>query len=102
VQASFCFVNTDVKFAGAYNTRITLYRREAATLDAGQLQLSKITTFTDPGAPIVRMLLHAQSPTLAVIDYHACMQLFDRAGVQTSPPDLDGTLFLGLVSVSQP
>ncbi|KAL0034387.1 hypothetical protein WJX77_012440 [Trebouxia sp. C0004] len=50
---------------GAYNTRITLYRREAATLDAGQLQLSKITTFTDPG-------------------------------VQTSPPDLDGTLFLGL------
>lgn len=50
---------------GAYNTRITLYRREAATLDAGQLQLSKITTFTDPG-------------------------------VQSSPPDLDGTLFLGL------
>ena len=58
VQANFCFVKTEVELAGAYNTRITLYRREAATLDAGQLQLSKITTFTDPGASIVRMLLH--------------------------------------------
>lgn len=52
-------MNTDDEFAGAYNTRITLYRREAATLDAGQLQLSKITTFTDPGALVVRMMLHA-------------------------------------------
>lgn len=49
----------------AFGTRITLYRREASTFDAGQLQLSRISSFTDPG-------------------------------VQGCPPDLDGTLFLGL------
>ena len=43
------FVTGSIGCAGTYGTRITLYRREALTFDAGQLQLSRISSFTDPG-----------------------------------------------------
>ena len=41
--------NDSWAFAGSCGTRVTVYRREPATFEAGQLQLSKVTSYTDLG-----------------------------------------------------
>ena len=52
-----CCLTLCVNSTGGYGTRLTVYRREASSFEAGQLQLSKISTFTDPGEAVTESRL---------------------------------------------
>ena len=75
-------------------TRTTVYRRDPATFDAGQLQLCKVSSYTDLGQSTTQFhrkpSCSRRYPGLKA-DFSAA------ADSHHLPDDLDGTLFLGLV-----
>ena len=75
-------------------TRTTVYRRDPATFDAGQLQLSKVSSYTDLGQSTTQLLMQA----ICLHRYSGLeADLIVAADSHYLPDDLDGTLFLGLV-----
>ena len=76
-------------------TRTTVYKRDPATFDARQLQLSKVSSYTDLGqfnnsnstAQVYLLRRHPGSEADLIV----------TADSHHLPDDLDGTLFLGLV-----
>ena len=75
-------------------TRTTVYKRDPATFDAGQLQLSKVVSYTDLG-----QFNNSNLPQAYLLCRYPGVEadLIVPADSHHLPDDLDGTLFLGLV-----
>ena len=78
--------------AGGHGARLTLYKREPATFAAGQLQLSRIASFMEPGLYVGSFLIACISPLL-----QKPQKLHVFPGAQRPVEDLDSTLHLELV-----